>query len=165
MELLRSTGGASIIRDYVRPKRALRAKSGATVRFETEPRLQLQTDWGVQRTLIAGQPAEVHFAVSRTRTSVKQGTSSFGVFWTTNVGLDSHSSKYRQTASWAENPWAGSATGSPSASRRTRVKHVPRPGRSRSAAQESFGKTPVKNILKQARERRKKEGSRKTMPR
>jgi transposase len=31
------TGGVSILRDYVRPKRALRAGSRATVRFETEP--------------------------------------------------------------------------------------------------------------------------------
>jgi transposase len=54
----------SIIRDYVRPRRALPTKSRATVRFETVPGRQLQTDWGVQRTMIAGQAAEVHFAVS-----------------------------------------------------------------------------------------------------
>jgi transposase len=57
-------GGVSILRDYVRPKRALRAGSRATVRFETEPGRQLQTDWAVQPTLIAGQPVAVHFAVS-----------------------------------------------------------------------------------------------------
>jgi transposase len=57
-------GGISIIRDYVRPKRALRAGSRATVRFETEPGRQLQMDSAVQRTVIAGQPVEVHFAVS-----------------------------------------------------------------------------------------------------
>ena len=57
------TGGISILRDYVRPKRALRA-SRATVRFETEPGRQLQTDWGTQRTMIAGAPVQVHFAVS-----------------------------------------------------------------------------------------------------
>jgi hypothetical protein len=56
-------GGVSIIRDYVRPKRALRP-SRATVRFETEPGRQLQTDWAVQRTVIAGAPVDVHFAVS-----------------------------------------------------------------------------------------------------
>src|SRR5262245_10896236 len=55
-------GGISILRDYVRPKRALRP-SRVTVRFETEPGRQLQTDWGVQRTVIAGQEVEVHFAV------------------------------------------------------------------------------------------------------
>ena len=57
-------GGVSILRDYVRPKRALRAGSRATVRFETEPGRQLQTDWAVQSTIIAGQPVTVHFAVS-----------------------------------------------------------------------------------------------------
>ena len=56
-------GGISILRDYVRPKRALRP-SRATVRFETEPGRQLQTDWGEQRTVIAGQAVTVHFAVS-----------------------------------------------------------------------------------------------------
>jgi transposase len=56
-------GGISILRDYVRPKRALRP-SRVTVRFETEPGRQLQTDWGEQRTVIAGQPVTVHFAVS-----------------------------------------------------------------------------------------------------
>lgn len=58
------TGGVSILRDYVRPKRALRAGSRATVRFETEPGRQLQTDWAVQPTRIAGQPTAVHFAVN-----------------------------------------------------------------------------------------------------
>lgn len=57
------TGGISILRDYVRPKRTLRP-SRATVRFETEPGRQLQTDWGVQPTVIAGEPVTVHFAVS-----------------------------------------------------------------------------------------------------
>ena len=56
-------GGISILRDYVRPKRALRP-SRVTVRFKTEPGRQLQTDWGVQRTIIADQDVEVHFAVS-----------------------------------------------------------------------------------------------------
>ena len=57
-------GGLSILRDYVRPKRALRRGSRATVRFETEPGRQLQTDWAVQPTVIAGEPVAVHFAVS-----------------------------------------------------------------------------------------------------
>jgi transposase len=38
-------GGISILRDYVRPKRALRP-ARATVRFETKPGKQLQSDWG-----------------------------------------------------------------------------------------------------------------------
>jgi hypothetical protein len=56
-------GGISILRDYVRPKRTVRP-SRATVRFETEPGRQLQTDWGEQPTVIAGQAVTVHFAVS-----------------------------------------------------------------------------------------------------
>jgi len=54
----RGTRGISILRDYVCPKRALRP-SRVTVRFETGPGRQLQTDWGVQRTVIAGQEMEV----------------------------------------------------------------------------------------------------------
>jgi len=38
-------GEVSIIRDYIRPKRPLRA-GRPTVRFETEPGEQLQSDWG-----------------------------------------------------------------------------------------------------------------------
>ncbi len=37
------TGSSTILRDYIAPKRALRP-SRATVRFETEPGRQLQTD-------------------------------------------------------------------------------------------------------------------------
>ena len=57
------TGGISILRDYVRPKRALR-KSRATVRFETPPGKQLQTDWGEVVTRIAGEATKVCFVVS-----------------------------------------------------------------------------------------------------
>jgi transposase len=56
-------GGVSILRDYIQPKRALRP-SRATVRFETEPGRQLQTDWAVQRTQIAGREVDVHFLLS-----------------------------------------------------------------------------------------------------
>ena len=56
-------GRVSIIRDDLHPKRPLRP-GRATVRFETEPGRQLQTDWGVQPTVLAGQPVAVHFAVS-----------------------------------------------------------------------------------------------------
>lgn len=57
------TGGISILRDYIHPKRALRV-GRATVRFETEPGRQLQTDWAVQRTLLAGEPTDVHLIVN-----------------------------------------------------------------------------------------------------
>lgn len=38
------TGQLSILRDYIRPKRILRVRR-ATVRFETAPGRQLQSDW------------------------------------------------------------------------------------------------------------------------
>lgn len=56
-------GAMSILRDYVRPKRALRA-SRATVRFETAPGEQLQHDWGQVETVIGGERCRVHFAVN-----------------------------------------------------------------------------------------------------
>ena len=56
-------GGVSILRDYIQPKRALRP-ARATVRFETEPGQQLQSDWGVQPTRIAGVETTAHFIVN-----------------------------------------------------------------------------------------------------
>jgi hypothetical protein len=44
--------GGTVLRDYIRPKRALRP-SRATVRFEMEPGRQLQADWATQRTVVA----------------------------------------------------------------------------------------------------------------
>lgn len=57
------TGRLSILRDYIQPKRALRVRR-ATVRFETAPGRQLQSDWAVQRTWLAGQETTVHFIVN-----------------------------------------------------------------------------------------------------
>jgi transposase len=56
-------GGYTILRDYIQPKRALRP-SRATVRFETAPGQQLQTDWGEIEVEIAGQPTPVSFIVN-----------------------------------------------------------------------------------------------------
>ena len=56
-------GGISILRDYIRPKRVLRA-SRRTVRFETEPGDQLQHDWAQIETEVAGVRQTVHFAVN-----------------------------------------------------------------------------------------------------
>lgn len=56
-------GQLSILRDDIRPKRALRV-CRATVRFETAPGRQLQSDWGVQRIWLAGQETTVHFIVN-----------------------------------------------------------------------------------------------------
>ena len=56
-------GGLSILRDYLRPKRALRP-GRATVRFETVPGQQLQCDWGQIETVIGGAATVVHFLVN-----------------------------------------------------------------------------------------------------
>ena len=57
------TGKLSILRDYIRPKRALRP-GRVTVRFETEPGRQLQSDWAEIRTMVGGIATEVHFCVN-----------------------------------------------------------------------------------------------------
>jgi transposase len=57
-------GGYTILREYIQPKRALRSGK-ATVRFETEPGEQLQSDWGEIVTEITGEPTRVHFIVNQ----------------------------------------------------------------------------------------------------
>jgi transposase len=56
-------GSYTTLKAYVRPQRRLRA-SPATVRFETPPGRQLQSDWGETVTRIAGRETEVHFIVN-----------------------------------------------------------------------------------------------------
>lgn len=56
-------GSVTILREYIAPKRALRP-SRATVRFETQPGQQMQSDWGEVVEEIAGQPIKVHFIVN-----------------------------------------------------------------------------------------------------
>ncbi len=56
-------GRLSILRADIRPKRALRVRR-ATVRFETAPGRQLQSDWAEHRTRIAGEDTTVHFIVN-----------------------------------------------------------------------------------------------------
>ena len=56
-------GGMTILREYIGPKRALRP-SRATVRFETEPGKQLQSDWGAIVVPLGGKPTKVHFQVN-----------------------------------------------------------------------------------------------------
>lgn len=55
-------GQISILRDYLRPQRALRP-GRVTVRFETAPGQQLQSDWGELRTRVAGHLVTVHFVI------------------------------------------------------------------------------------------------------
>jgi transposase len=56
-------GGETILREYVQPKRVLRPGK-ATVRFETRPGEQLQSDWGEVLVEIAGRETKVHFIVN-----------------------------------------------------------------------------------------------------
>ena len=57
------SGGISILRDYIRPKRSTR-KSRATVRYETQPGQQLQHDWGELMADVAGEMRKVYFSVN-----------------------------------------------------------------------------------------------------
>ena len=57
------TGGISILRDYIRPKRSTR-KSKATVRYETLPGQQLQHDWGELMVEVGGELRKVYFSVN-----------------------------------------------------------------------------------------------------
>lgn len=54
-------GSYTTLKDYIRPKRTLRA-SRATVRFETEPGRQAQLDWGEIRTEVSGRETRVYFS-------------------------------------------------------------------------------------------------------
>lgn len=58
-------GGYTILREYVQPKRALRPSGRATVRFETKPGEQLQSDWGNVKVKISGEICSVHFEVNQ----------------------------------------------------------------------------------------------------
>jgi len=56
-------GKYGILSGYLRPRRPLR-ESLKTVRFETEPGKQLQSDWGELWTVVAGRRSKVHFIVN-----------------------------------------------------------------------------------------------------
>lgn len=57
------TGGSTLVRMYINPKRPLRA-SKSTVRYETDPGMQLQHDWGETMTIIGGDRCKVNIAVN-----------------------------------------------------------------------------------------------------
>lgn len=60
-------GGYTMLRQYIAPKRALRSQEQATrltVRFETKPGEQLQSDWGEVRVEIDGKATKVYFLVN-----------------------------------------------------------------------------------------------------
>ena len=56
-------GGSTILREYIQPKRSTR-QSKQTVRFETKPGVQLQSDWGEIETIISGQTVKVKFILN-----------------------------------------------------------------------------------------------------
>jgi transposase len=56
-------GGRTMLRLYIQPKRVLRP-GRATVRFETEPGQQLQSDWGEIVVAMAGVRRKVYFIVN-----------------------------------------------------------------------------------------------------
>jgi transposase len=56
-------GGDTILRDYIQPKRAQRPGK-ATVRFETPPGRQLQSDWGEIITSVGQVATRVYFIVN-----------------------------------------------------------------------------------------------------
>src|SRR5512141_2887398 len=56
-------GGSTMLRLYIQPKRVMRP-GRATVRFETEPGKQLQSDWGEVATQIGSVKCKVHFIVN-----------------------------------------------------------------------------------------------------
>lgn len=56
-------GKETILRDYIKPKRVLRP-GRATVRFETEPGRQLQSDWGEIVVEVGGVAQKVYFQVN-----------------------------------------------------------------------------------------------------
>ena len=57
------TGQMTVLRQYIQPKRVLR-QGRATVRFETPPGQQLQSDWGEMVVEIAGRLTRVYFIVN-----------------------------------------------------------------------------------------------------
>lgn len=58
------SGGLTVLRQYIAPKRKLRTNR-ATVRFETKPGQQLQSDWGEIVVEIGGRLTKVYFIVNQ----------------------------------------------------------------------------------------------------
>ena len=56
-------GEITILRKYIRPKRVLR-QGRETVRFETPPGRQMQSDWGEIWAEVGGEQKKVHFIVN-----------------------------------------------------------------------------------------------------
>lgn len=56
-------GCDTLVKRYISPKRTI-APDKATVRFETLPGVQMQSDWAQHPVMIAGEPGIVHFCVN-----------------------------------------------------------------------------------------------------
>ena len=56
-------GGYTMLRQYIAPKRALRS-GRATVRYETKPGKQMQSDWGEVVREVAGEATKINFIVN-----------------------------------------------------------------------------------------------------
>ena len=56
-------GEVTLVREYIRPKRPLR-ESRATVRFETGPGEQMQSDWGEIEVLVSGISKRIFISVN-----------------------------------------------------------------------------------------------------
>jgi transposase len=56
-------GSYSLVKDYIRPLRPLQSAK-ATVRFETEPGVQMQSDWGECAASVGGEPLTVNFCIN-----------------------------------------------------------------------------------------------------
>jgi len=70
IQVLGYTGGITVLKNYIHPKRVMRS-SRATVRFETPPGRQLQSDWGeIVRPIVVGRLQERGTAIERSSTAL-----------------------------------------------------------------------------------------------
>jgi len=83
LRLMGYEGGCTVLRDHIRPKRPLR-DDRRTVRYETAPGKQSQTDWAEHTVKIAGIPQAAHFCVTIL------GCSRRFFFWITDRGDANH---------------------------------------------------------------------------
>lgn len=84
-------GGCTILRDYIRPKRPLRDER-RTVRYETGPGAQSQSDWAEHPVRIAGEERIAHFCVTAL------GYSRRFFFWITDREDANHTYEGQQLA-------------------------------------------------------------------
>ncbi len=91
LRLMGYEGGCTVLRDYIRPKRPLR-DGRRTVRYETAPGKQSQSDWAEHPVRIAGIPQVAHFCVTAL------GYSRRFFFWITDREDANHTYEGQQLA-------------------------------------------------------------------